>query len=494
MLNPKLFLSKGKPLLPKQSRFSLDLAAVNRRVRRNGSRYPSDLIFGGLLIVISLAVVLLGSIEPWWEGFFESALFMLGAWSLVRATVEKRWRFPPVLAPVAALFLVSCIQIMPFWASAVNSNSAADTVSFDPVETKGFSIKFLAIAVALALLLHYTSNRKRLLALAHLVMFAGIASVGFAIWRRLFPDSVLSSLGGDTPHDLGFGQFFNRNHFALLMEMSMGPAFVLGLSARSMRKRLLYFEVVIVLCLAVVMTTSRGGIISMMGQFAFVSWIYFGALVGRVYNRCSSIPGAAQFLRDRRALMPRLVIVLLLLSVFFVGVMWLGGEPVRHRMESVPSEFLARRDDLPNQNPRRLEIWAATLKLIEANPLVGSGLGAYETAATRYLRGEGNWQPQQAHNEYLELLAGGGILAGVIGVWFVVILVRESRQRLRDADSLRRALCLGAISGLLGVAIHSLVDFGLHVMANALICCCLIVLATTKIHSAPNESHLPVRL
>lgn len=471
----------------------MDLAAVGRRVRRNGSRYQSDLIFGGLLILISLAVVLLGSIEPWWEGFFESALFMLGAWSLVRATVEKRWRFPPVLAPVAALFLISCIQILPFWASGVNSNSAAQTVSLDPVETKGFSIKFLAIAVALALLLHYTSNRKRLLALAHLVMFAGIASVGFAIWRQLFPDSVLSSLWGDRPHDSSFGQFINRNHFALLMEMSMGPAFVLGLFAKSMAKRLLYFGVVALLCLALVMTNSRGGIISMMGQFAFVSWIYFGALVRRVSNRGWSIPGAAQFLRDRHALVPRLVIVLLLLFVVSVGVMWLGGEPVRHRLESVPSEFLARTDGLPYQNPRRLEIWAATLKLIEANPLLGSGLGAYETAATRYLRSEGNWQPQQAHNEYLELVAGGGILAGVIGVWFVVILVRESRHRLRDADSLRRALCLGAIIGLLGVAIHSLVDFGLHVMANALICCCLIALATAKIHSVRIKSHSTLR-
>jgi hypothetical protein len=81
-------------------------------------------------------------------------------------------------------------------------------------------------------------------------------------------------------------------------------------------------------------------------------------------------------------------------------------------------------------------------------------------------------------------VAGGGAIGGAFGVWFVIILIREARKRLHESDPLRRAVCLGGLVGLVGVAIHSLVDFGLHVMVNALICCGLIVLATAKVHSA----------
>ncbi len=91
--------------------------------------------------------------------------------------------------------------------------------------------------------------------------------------------------------------------------------------------------------------------------------------------------------------------------------------------------------------------------------------------------------PQRAHNEYLELLAGGGIIGAVLGVWFVFIVVRESRNRLHDFDPFRRSVCLGALVGLVGVAIHSLVDFGLHVTVNALVCCVLITIGATKIRS-----------
>jgi hypothetical protein len=40
---------------------------------------------------------------------------------------------------------------------------------------------------------------------------------------------------------------------------------------------------------------------------------------------------------------------------------------------------------------------------------------------------------------------------------------------------------VGAILGIVGVAAHSLVDFGLHMMANAVVFMSLIMLATTTL-------------
>jgi O-antigen ligase len=251
-------------------------------------------------------------------------------------------------------------------------------------------------------------------------------------------------------------------------------------------KRYLYAAVAVLLCVALVLANSRGGIISMLGQFAFLSWVYLSwVLAGRSREQVHGIRrnGRPLWLSSRMRVL-RCLLILLLLGVALSGVLWLGGEPVRRRLESVPSEFQVRTSDVEEGSPRRLQIWASTLKLIEAHPLLGSGLGAYETAITRYWSASNEWQPQQAHNEYLELGAGGGLFGGVLGIWFVLILMEKTSRRLHDTDSLGRAICLGALVGLVGVAIHSFVDFGLHVMVNALICCALVTLATAKIRCA----------
>jgi hypothetical protein len=54
---------------------------------------------------------------------------------------------------------------------------------------------------------------------------------------------------------------------------------------------------------------------------------------------------------------------------------------------------------------------------------------------------------------------------------------------------LRRAACLGACIGIAGVAVHSLVDFGLHMLVNALVFTTLIVIATSEQPWDPEGIH-----
>jgi O-antigen ligase len=446
------------------------------------------IIFSSLLVLIGLAAVPYGSIEPWWEGIFESAIFMLGACCIVTSTTRKRWHLPAMLAPIVGLILLGCLQRLPLWHTTFRSDLLPpyQTVSVDPFETTRFVIKLLAVALTLAMLVRYATTRTRLLALMHLVIIVGAASAVFAIWRWLLPATAFTAVWDGKLQEESFGQFMNRNHFALLMEMSLGP--VLGLASCSGHglKRYLYTATAFFLCLALIIANSRGGIISMLGQLGFLSWMYFGRVFDGSFSQHHprrKHRGSQWFWRRSRMFALRCVLSLLLLGAAFSIVLWLGGEPVRHRLESVPSEFLARRGDPENRSPRRLEIWGATWRLIRRHPLLGSGFGAYKTAITQYFRPSSDWQPQQAHNEYLELVAGGGVIGGALGFWFVLILIRDALRRLHEIDPLRRAVCLGALVGLVGVAIHSLVDFGLHVMVNALVCCVLVVLATAKIRS-----------
>lgn len=453
------------------------------------------LIFNSLLLIIGLAAVPFGSVEPWWEGIFESAIFMLGVCWIVTNTIGKRWDVPLMLAPIIGLLLLSCLQTLPFWHTTVGTDllpGTYQTISIDPFETTRFVIKFLSVALTLAMLMRYTVSHQRALALIHLVIIVGAASAVFAICRSGLPATGFTAMWDGKLQGESFGQFMNRSHFALLMEMSLGPALGLAYCTGHGLKRYLYVAAACIICLAVILANSRGGVISMLGQLGFFSWMSFGwafdGLSSQQHSHSKHRSGLQRVWRRGRTFALRCLLSLFLLGAIFFIVLWLGGEPVRHRLESVPGEFVARKGDLENKGPRRLEIWGATWKLIRAHPLSGSGLGAYKTAITKYLLASNDWRPQQAHNEYLELVAGGGVIGGALGLSFVLILIKDARKRLRETDAFRRAVCLGALVGLVGVTIHSLVDFGLHIMVNALVCCALVALATAKIRSGQVES------
>lgn len=472
--------------------------SIRTYLRAQGTAVTSSLtservIFSSLLLLIGLAAVPFGSIEPWWEGIFESAIFILGACCLFTSTIDKQWHVPHILAPLIGLIVFAWLQTLPSWHTNLSSAvlpGASRTVSFDPFKTKRFIIELLALSLTLAMLLRYTSNRKQLLALSHLVIVVGAASAAFGIWRRLLPASALASLGNSKLQGVSFGQFMNRNHFALLMEMSFGVA--LGLAFYSGRglKRYLYAAVALWICIALILANSRGGIVSMLGQVGFIAWMALSRVFGQSAepDARDQHSGEQSLLRTTRLLALRCVLIFFILGATLSIVLLLGGEPVRHRLESIPGEFLVRRADIENRSPRRLEIWGSTWRLIKAHPFLGSGFGAYKTAITKSFQAANDWQPQQAHNEYLEVAAGGGVISVALGIWFVLILIRDARRRLHETDAFRRAVCLGALVGLEGVAIHSLVDFGLHVLVNALICCGLVALATAKIRSARVES------
>jgi O-antigen ligase len=152
-------------------------------------------------------------------------------------------------------------------------------------------------------------------------------------------------------------------------------------------------------------------------------------------------------------------------------------------IEDSHSEFNPDPSNL-RQGVSRNEIWKSTWKLIVSHPLLGVGMGGYWAAIPEFHDASGTMTPQEAHNDYLELLASGGLIGSALGIWFAVIVFRRTRRNLASASRFRRAASFGAAIGIAGVAVHSLVDFGLHTLANALVFTTLIVIATSN---APME-------
>ena len=74
-----------------------------------------------------------------------------------------------------------------------------------------------------------------------------------------------------------------------------------------------------------------------------------------------------------------------------------------------------------------------------------------------------------AHNDYLQALSDGGMIAGALALWFIVLLGRAVWRATRADDPLEAGLALGSGAGLFALLIHSAFDFNLQIPSNALL-------------------------
>jgi O-antigen ligase len=131
-----------------------------------------------------------------------------------------------------------------------------------------------------------------------------------------------------------------------------------------------------------------------------------------------------------------------------------------------------------------------TLDVIKAYPIVGSGLGSFSVIYTRYDSRNGMYRLEQAHNDYLQTLADGGIIGGILGLAFLIILFGRGFARRETEDKFRRGVATGALAGCFAVLIHSFFDFTLHTTSNALLFLILAALATQDsrvVHGSPGR-------
>jgi len=127
------------------------------------------------------------------------------------------------------------------------------------------------------------------------------------------------------------------------------------------------------------------------------------------------------------------------------------------------SETIAR-FSLASADAPSLAAWRDTRRIIADFPWFGSGLGTYGIAMLVYQTGERTAIFMQAHNDYLQLWAEGGVLISVAALLIVLVIVTRIVRRFRDGDSdpLRYWARAGAVAGLAGIATQSVVDYSLQ--------------------------------
>jgi O-antigen ligase len=128
----------------------------------------------------------------------------------------------------------------------------------------------------------------------------------------------------------------------------------------------------------------------------------------------------------------------------------------------------------------RLDTWRDSLRTAAASPLVGHGLGSFHDALPRHKRGHGLIRVEHAENDYLELLVDAGVVGlGVALFAALALLALGVRAADRSEQPSRRGLALGAMAGLVALAVHSTLDFNLRIPSNAALAAFLAALAAS---------------
>jgi O-antigen ligase len=250
-----------------------------------------------------------------------------------------------------------------------------------------------------------------------------------------------------------FGPYANRNHFAGLMELVIPVALVPLVMGKVRRERWFLVGLFAMLpMVALFLSASRGGIISFAVEMAALVLLMALRRAGGRY----ALAGG----------------VVLLVAVLMVS--WLGVRQILERFSSLQT--------LEVSVGKRASMRGDTWRIFLDHPWTGTGLGTLQTVFPRYETLYDGKIVNHAHNDYLEALAETGLLGGLCCAWFLAVLFLESTRRLMELNhSLATSLHLSGLVGCTGFLVHSLVDFNLHIPANALLFFLMANLATGKI-------------
>ncbi|HET6892646.1 MAG TPA: O-antigen ligase family protein [Pyrinomonadaceae bacterium] len=442
---------------------------VEPALRRVPHTLASRFTFLNICIAIVLTALAFGTVHSW-----SMALFTLGAlvtvvlWLLDGLRLGVLRISTNVLQlPMLGLLALGLIQLLPIRqprGGDLLTISGVKSLSLDAYATRMVVIQVAVLLVWFSATLIFTDNPHRLRLLVRTITIFGFFLAVFGLTQS-FASPTRVYWVRELAQSTAFGPFINRHHFAGYMELTLG--LTLGLifaGSLEKEKRFIYLFAAMLMGIALIMTGSRGGIISLIAEILFL--LAFAGFRRRQRRRRETEHKTG---RIRRAGL-RTALALSLIIGLFAGVVLLGGEEALSRFVGTVNS------DDPTTG--RAHFWSVTLDIIKAHPIVGTGLGAFPVIYTRYDSRNGLYRLEQAHNDYLQILSDGGIIGGVLALSFVVMLFRMGFARRESRDEFRSGVALGALAGCFAVLVHSFFDFTLHITANALLFLVLAALAT----------------
>jgi len=229
---------------------------------------------------------------------------------------------------------------------------------------------------------------------------------------------------------------------------------ILWLASPEASRLLLLAGAAAVMALSLVLTWSRSG----MGAMLF-------ALV---------VTGAVAVRRQGTATRRTIVTAyLVLLAIAVAG--WAGIDAIG---------ALFANADWADLNNRR-GAWADAIAVAAKYPLAGTGLNTYGVATLVYQQHDLARHYSEAHNDYLQVAAEGGVLLVVpallcVGAMGMIVWKRFTQESSGSGYWIR----VGAMTGLTAIALQETVEFSLQMPGNAVL---FAVLCGIALHARPER-------
>lgn len=445
-----------------------------------------------LIALLALAPLPLGSVAAWARALvFAAAAFLFVLW-VFRGSVLGRievvqtriwgllalyvcilfFQFLPLPHAVLSVLSPKTADLYARLIPGYPENPSFMPLSLNPHATVQEILRVSSLFLIFFVLVNHLRDRARVNLLLWTLAVVGLFQALYGLGERF---SGSPHIFWVTPPDRVsvHGTYYNRNHFAGLMEMltpavggllmsllvarqkaswrrshlSFGRRLSERLSKGSTYRNLALGLLVAAMFVAGCLSLSRGGMLGLFVGF-FVLFLFAAGRGGDAPRR-TSLPAAA--------------VVAVLIAVAGI-LLYRGLTPLIDRFEQLAEE--------DSSWSGRAALRAAGLAMIRDFPALGAGGGAFGDAFHAYQPGRyGDRIAVYLHNDWLQVpcetgLAGALVLYAALAIFLFQLLRRIAGRK----DSYCRFVFAGSFGGLTAMLVHSFFDFNLYmVTANGIV-------------------------
>jgi len=435
-------------------------------------------VFYAFLALVAWLPLPLGSKYPWTISIAEIWCYLIVGIILVQITMYQRplpHTFNTARIALALLvlnliwLLVQCMPMPLSWLQSISPAAAElyrqSSVAQAPVSLDA-SVTFYQFQTATYLLvffclaLYLIDSKQKLTWLIYTILASELFQAIYGAMMILTGAEYSFFISKAALHShigSATGTFTNRDHLAgyLEMSLSLGVGYMLTMlsdkaKARHWRSRIRQWSelllgskarlriVLILLCLGLVLTHSRGGNIGFFSGLGIAGFLFL--IFAKKKPRATVV-----FLTS-----------LIVLDIVLIG-SWVGLSKIMQRLEHT-STITESRDDA----------YIATIPMINDYILTGVGSGNYFNTFPAYKTPAlpGYWN--HAHNDYLEFMSEQGVLGTALLAGVVLCSLGMSIQVLRKRRSpFVLGISFASLMGVASILVHSGVDFNLQILANS---------------------------
>ena len=451
-----------------------------------------------LMLTVAWGTLAFGAVYAWAYWPLAIACAGVGVWGFVRARGWRSGRTRMLLWALAIVAAVMLLQLVPLpigVMKALSPNADRFLAQFNlgyafqppslhplsvvPRETIVTLTLFLAFGVLLAGVSTALGRADASRVVLPLALFGVVVSVIGVVNRGLNGDSVHATIYGFWHPEQAsqpFPPFVDPNHYAGWMVLAIAPVLgylggLIEISWERSRRRLsswllwlarpeagrlaLLGLCAMTMATALVLTGSRSGVVSLAAVLAVMAF---------------------RAVRRSERLMPKIAATAAAAAVLIGALAWGRSTVLANKVGRLGHD---------ESIYGRLQVWHDALHIFRDFPVFGAGMGTFADVMVVYQSGARIAAYTQAHNDYLQILAEGGVVMAAAALALIAAIGLGAAYRLRrDGDLVTNWIRYGAVAGLIGIGVQSTVEFSLQMPGVAVL---FVVVAALALHRPPDR-------